>query len=73
MNYEDMFFTMKNWPCRQPLRNLLNGYKHIVNVVYCQAMESKLPSFEHEIAQAKTTQVAPSTKKAVSYHDILEG
>ncbi|KAH9563219.1 hypothetical protein CY35_05G113700 [Sphagnum magellanicum] len=57
----------------KPPRNSLNGYKHIVNVVYCPAVESKLPSFEQETARAKAAaQVAPSSKKAASYHDILE-
>jgi hypothetical protein len=52
----------------------LNGYKHIVNVMYCPAVDSKLPSFEQETARAKAAaQVAPSSKKAASYHDILEG
>lgn len=52
----------------------MDGYKHVVNVVYCPAVDSGTPTFQQETARAKAAaQVSPSSKKAAMYHDMLEG
>ena len=66
--------TLYNLYLLQPPRVSLDGYKHVVNVVYCPAVDSGTPTFQQETARAKAAaQVSPSSKKAAMYHDMLEG
>jgi hypothetical protein len=45
-----------------------------VNVAYCPAVESESLSFEQGTAPTKVAaQMNPSSTKAASYHDMLEG
>jgi hypothetical protein len=45
-----------------------------MNVAYCPAVESKSLSFEQGTARTKVAaQMVPSSTKAASYHDMLEG
>ncbi|XP_002974474.2 uncharacterized protein LOC9658416 [Selaginella moellendorffii] len=57
----------------KPPRKSLEGYKHVVNVRYCPAIQSDGPSFEDNTAGAKeAAQKQPSSIEAKEYHDILE-
>jgi len=52
----------------------MHGYKHVVNVAFCPAVDSDAPSFQSESARGKAAaQVSPSSKKAAAYHVRLEG
>jgi len=52
----------------------MHGYKHVVNVAFCPAVDSDAPSFQQESARGKAAaQVSPSSKKAATYHIRLEG
>ncbi|KAH8953804.1 hypothetical protein BDL97_08G045600 [Sphagnum fallax] len=57
----------------KPPQNSLHGYKHVVNMAYCPAVESESLSFEQGTARTKVAaQMVPSSMKAASYHDMLE-
>lgn len=57
--------------CRQPPRQSLDGYKHVVDVKYCPPVPSDEPQFPPEAAKAKET--AQHTQNSLEFHEIMEG
>ncbi|PIN18828.1 putative alpha/beta hydrolase [Handroanthus impetiginosus] len=57
----------------KPPDRSLEGYKHIVNVMYCPPVLSESPHFPPEAARAKeAAQNEPSAENTIEYHDIME-
>jgi len=57
----------------KPPEHSLDGYKHVVDVVYCQPVLTDGPSYPPETAKAKeAAQTTPSSKRAEDYYDKLE-
>lgn len=57
----------------KPPRRSLDGYKHIVNVVYCPPASSEGPRFPPEAAKAKeAAQISSNNRGASKYYQIME-
>ncbi|XP_065880145.1 putative lipase C4A8.10 isoform X2 [Euphorbia lathyris] len=57
----------------KPPQRSLDGYKHVVDVEYCQPMSSDGPHFPPEAARAKeAAQNEPTVKNTVEYHELME-
>ncbi|KAK4347232.1 hypothetical protein RND71_033571 [Anisodus tanguticus] len=57
---------------KPPWRSL-DGYKHIVDVEYCPPASCEGPHYPLEAAKAKeAAQNAPSTRRTLEYHEIME-
>ncbi|WCJ27195.1 alpha/beta-Hydrolases superfamily protein [Euphorbia peplus] len=57
----------------KPPQGSLDGYKHVVDVEYCQPVSSDGPHFPPEAARAKkAAQNEPSVKNTVEYHELME-
>eukprot|EP01018_Ginkgo_biloba_P000016 Gb_11312 [translate_table: standard] len=57
----------------KPSKHSLDGYKHVMDVVYCPPVQKEGPSYPPETARAKeAAQTTPSSKKAADYYDMLE-
>lgn len=57
----------------KPPRRSLDGYKHIVNVVYCPPVSSEGPHFPPEAAKAKeAAQITPNNRSTSKYYQIME-
>ncbi|XP_010549399.1 PREDICTED: putative lipase YOR059C isoform X2 [Tarenaya hassleriana] len=58
----------------KPPRRSLDGYKHVVDVEYCQPVSSGGAHFPPEAAKAKeAAQSSPSPENTLEYHEIVEG
>jgi hypothetical protein len=57
--------------CRQPPRQSLDGYKHVVDVKFCPPVPSDGPQFPPEAVKAKET--AQHSQNNVEFHEIMEG
>lgn len=57
----------------KPPEHSLDGYKHVVDVLYCPPVLTDGPSYGPETAKAKeAAQTTPSSKRAEDYYDKLE-
>ncbi|CAN6443776.1 unnamed protein product [Victoria cruziana] len=57
----------------KPPRRSLDGYKHVVDVVYCPPIPSNVPTFLPRAEKSKETAKRTSSFEEVAeYHDILE-
>uniref|UniRef100_A0A0D6QWT6 DUF676 domain-containing protein n=2 Tax=Araucaria cunninghamii TaxID=56994 RepID=A0A0D6QWT6_ARACU len=57
----------------KPPKKSLDGYQHVVDVVYCPPVVTDAPSFPPETAKAKeAAQTTPDSKRATDYYDTLE-
>ncbi|MCH98141.1 alpha/beta-hydrolase superfamily protein, partial [Trifolium medium] len=56
--------------CRQPPRQSLDGYKHVVDVKFCPPVPSDGPQFPLEAVKAKET--AQHSQNNVEFHEIME-
>ncbi|XP_072978162.1 uncharacterized protein [Typha angustifolia] len=57
----------------KPSRQSLDGYKHVVDVEYCQAVSSEGPHFPSEAAKAKEAALtAPNTQNTAEYYHMME-
>lgn len=57
----------------KPPKHSLDGYKHVVDVVYCPPVQTDGPSYPPETAKAKeAAQTTPSSRRAEDYYDKLE-
>ncbi|KAL7243583.1 hypothetical protein ACSBR1_015894 [Camellia fascicularis] len=57
----------------KPPRQSLDGYKHVVDVLYCPPISPEGTHFPPEAAKAKeAAQIAPSPVNAMDYHEIME-